>query len=107
MQTIVNDDFSIIYDNWSKEVIQEVDKALKKSIRTVTKELKEGHDDIYTTQILALAGAQELFEEIYVDNEIIWPNEKQHITNKELRPAHNLAKLVGCWYRYTKEGEPI
>ena len=73
----------------------------------VTKELKEGHDDVYTTQILALAGAQELFEEIYIDNEIIWPNEKQHITNKELRPTHNLAKLVGCWYRYIKEGEPV
>lgn len=41
MKTIVNDDFSVIYANWSKEVIQEVDKALKKSIRTVTKELKE------------------------------------------------------------------
>ena len=73
----------------------------------VTKELKEGHDDVYTTQILALAGAQDLFEEIYVDNEIIWPNERQHITNKELRPAHNLAKLVGCWYRYIKEGKPL
>ena len=41
MKTIVNDDFSVIYDNWSKDVMQEVDKALKKSIRTVTKELKE------------------------------------------------------------------
>lgn len=41
MQTIVNDDFSVIYANWSKEVMQEVDKALKKSIRTVAKELQE------------------------------------------------------------------
>ena len=73
----------------------------------VTKELKEGHDDVYTTQILALAGAQENFEEIYIDNEIIWPNEKQDITNKELRFTLDLSRLVGCWYRYTKEGEPI
>lgn len=41
MKTIVNDDFSVIYANWSKEVMQEVDKALKKSIRTVAKELQE------------------------------------------------------------------
>ncbi len=41
MNTIVNDDFSVIYANWSKEVMQEVDKALKKSIRTVAKELQE------------------------------------------------------------------
>lgn len=73
----------------------------------VTKELVEGHDDVYTIQILALVGAQEWFEEIYVDNEIIWPNEKQHITNKELRPEHNLSRLVGCWYRYKKEGELV
>lgn len=73
----------------------------------VTKELVEGQDDVYTTQILALVGAQELFDEIYVDNEIIWPNEKQHITNKELRPEHNLSRLVGCWYRYKKEGELV
>jgi hypothetical protein len=53
-----------------------------------------------------LCGAQDVFEEVYIDNEIIWPNEKQHITNKEIRFAHNLARLVAAWYRYTKEGEP-
>lgn len=73
----------------------------------VTKEIKEGHDDVYTTQILALAGAQRLFDEIYVDNEILWPNNKQHITKKELRSTHDLSRLVGCWYRYTEDGEPV
>ena len=73
----------------------------------VTKEIVEGTDDVYTTQIEALCGAQDVFEEVYIDNEIIWPNEKQHITNKEIRFAHNLARLVAAWYRYTKEGEPI
>lgn len=73
----------------------------------VTKEIAEGSGDIHTTQILALVGAQSNFEEIYIDNEIIWPNEKQHITAKEIREAHNLSRLVGSWYRYVKEGEPV
>ena len=73
----------------------------------VTKEIAEGTGDVYTTQITAMAGAQDVFEEVYIDNEIIWPNEKQHITLKEIRFAHNLARLVASWYRYRKEGEPV
>ena len=73
----------------------------------VTKEIEEGTGDIHTTQIEALCGAQDVFEEIYIDNKIIWPNEKQHITDKELRFGHNLARLVACWYRYVKEGDPV
>lgn len=73
----------------------------------VTKEIAEGTGDIHTTQIEALRGAQDVFEEVYIDNEIIWPNEKQNITNKEIRFGHDLSKLVACWYRYVKEGEPV
>ena len=72
-----------------------------------TKDISEGSGDVFTTQIAALAGAQGTFKEIYIDGQIIWPNEKQKITNKELRPAHNLARLVACWYRYVKEGDSL
>lgn len=84
-----------------------VDKIVLTTWYETTREISEGSGDVYTTQMYALAGAQGTFEEIYIDETIIWPNEKQTITQKELRPAHNLCRIFGSWFRYRRDGELI
>ncbi len=91
-----------------KELINDdISKLMINTWYDLTKECRLSNRDIYTTNIAVLRDAQSHFEEVYIDNEIIWPNEKQQITKKELRFGHDISRLVASWYRFTFEGEKI
>lgn len=66
-----------------------------------TKEISEGVGDVHTTQMNALSGAQNTFEEIYINDMIVYPNEKQTITDKELRKSHNLCRIFASYFKYS------
>ena len=65
-----------------------------------THELYTDYSDVYTTNMYALYGAQDSFDEIYLDYVQVWPNEKANFTNKELRIGHNLCKILGAYSKY-------
>ena len=60
----------------------------------------EDYDDIYTTNMYALSGAQDRFDEIYLDYVQLWPNEKAKFTKKELRFGHDLCRILGAQSKY-------
>lgn len=86
-----------------------------------THELYTDYSDIYTTNMYALRGAQNNFDEIYLDYVQVWPNKKAEFTKKEIRCGHDLCRLLGAYsrfsysdtdwddviYRYGKEAEFI
>ena len=88
-----------VYTNPDK-VTSFIEKTIIHYLHDVSYKLKETKDDIYTTNIYALRGAQALFDEIYIDDVIIWPNEKQKVTNKEIKYGHNLCNIFGCYTAY-------
>lgn len=61
-----------------------------------TQELYTDYSDIYTTNMYALRGAQDNFDEIYLDYVQVWPNEKAEFTKKEIRYGHDLCRLLGA-----------
>ena len=59
--------------------------------------------DIYTTNMYALRGAQDNFDEIYLDYVQVWPNEKAEFTKKEIRCGHDLCRLLGAQSEYQSD----
>lgn len=68
-----------------------------------TRELYTDYSDIYTTNMYALRGAQDNFDEIYLDYVQVWPNEKVEFTKKEIRCGHDLCRLLGAQSKYQSD----
>lgn len=68
-----------------------------------THELYTDYGDVYTTNMYALYGAQDNFDEVYLDYVQVWPNEKAKFTNKELRVGHNLCRILGSYSKYCSD----
>lgn len=66
-----------------------------------TREMQTDYTDVYTTNMYALRGAQDKFDEIYLDYVQVWPNEKAEFTEKEIRCAHDLCRLLGAYSKAT------
>ena len=75
----------------------------------LTRKIVDSTDDIHTTNIYGLYGAQDHFDEIYVDGKQLWPDDKKHEDwgNKELRVGHNLCRLIGAWTGFKGDNDNI
>ena len=93
-----------VYTNPDK-VTDFIEKMITNYWYDISYKLTETKDDIHTTNMYSLRDAQRFFDEIYIDNIIIWPNEKQNVTNKEIRDGHNLCNIFGSYTAYGSDSK--